>query len=150
MKLYNVGLVQGVAYAKHGGPPGVTIAHIKSEERKDKLARSKIAKIAKREMELTDALKAKGLKLRSDSRISEYYISGSKQAYSLEQTVETAERMHIIHTHSNYRRLLDDSYESIQQEIRDARSDYDYYDRDFGYRINFDEEWEEAKRPPGG
>ncbi|KAJ3171209.1 hypothetical protein HDU88_008246 [Geranomyces variabilis] len=144
MKLFNIGLVEGLAYAKHGGPPGVTLAHIKLEERREKLAQSKIDKTAKRRKELTDALRAKGLQLRSDSRISEYYISGSKQAYSLEKTVETAERMHIIHTHSNYKRLLDQSYEEIQQEIRDARSDYDY-DRDFGYRINFHQEWEEAK-----
>ncbi|KAJ3161180.1 hypothetical protein HDU86_007802 [Geranomyces michiganensis] len=144
MKLFDIGLVQGLAFAKHGGPPGVTAARIKSEQRKEKLQKTKFDGYRRREQELEDALKAKGLELRDDSVISDMYITGKRGAYTLERTVEIAERMHIIHEHSNYKKLLDNAYSDIRMEIRDQR-DRDYDDFLWEGQIDFKSAWAEAK-----
>ncbi|KAI8587067.1 hypothetical protein BDZ88DRAFT_426763 [Geranomyces variabilis] len=161
--------VQGFAFARHGGPPGVTAARIefgglKIEKKrqidqalKDRGITSRaeyvfdaegladfektVAK-AERRKALEDGLKAEGLVLRSDSRMGQYFIDGDEEAESLEDTIAIAETMHIVHAHASgiYKLNLDGKYQSIRAEIREMRRDM----REERYYDDCDDEDDEA------
>ncbi|KAJ3168174.1 hypothetical protein HDU88_001612 [Geranomyces variabilis] len=175
--------VQGFAFARHGGPPGVTAARIEFDRLKVEKKRQidqalkdrgitsraeyvfdaegladfeKTVAKAERRKALEDGLKAKGLVLRSDSRMGQYFIAGHQEAESLEDTIAIAETMHIVHAHASgiYKLNLDGKYQSIRAEIREMRRDMReerYYDdcddEDDEATLNdyFNDEWRDAK-----
>lgn len=72
---------------------------------------------------LVDALKSKGLSLRSDSTVCTAYINGSEEK-TLDEVVATMSRMNFFHTHTRYpqyiRDALRDAYEEAKIDIRDT------------------------------
>ncbi|KAJ3154591.1 hypothetical protein HDU89_007829 [Geranomyces variabilis] len=175
--------VQGFAFARHGGPPGVTAARIEFDKLKidktrqiDQALRDrgitsraeyvfdaegladfeKTVAEAERRKALEDGLKAKGLVLRSDSRMGQYFINGDKEAESLEDTISIAETMHIVHAHASgiYKLNLDREYQCIRAGLREMTRDmrderyYDDSDDEDDESIlddYFDDEWRDAK-----
>ncbi|KAJ3154593.1 hypothetical protein HDU89_007831 [Geranomyces variabilis] len=123
-------IIEGIAFAIRGGPPGVTEAYIKLDHLKAK-RRQQIDQALKekginsaativyivdgdnvpkfketvrkveRRYELQKALHAKGLILRDDSRMGKAYVDEDAQAKkSLAETVAIADNMHVLHTHA--------------------------------------------------
>ncbi|KAJ3152950.1 hypothetical protein HDU86_005405 [Geranomyces michiganensis] len=184
--------VQGFAFARHGGPPGVTAARIefdrfKVEKKrqidqalKDRGITSRaeytcdaegvadfeqtVAK-AERRKALEDGLMAKGLVLRSNFWMGQYFINGCVGAKSLEDTIAIAETMHIVHAHASrgYHLYLDRKYLSLRANIEELRREksrrmgeaerywrvgrakrYCDYD-ELRWQAEFRDEWSDAK-----
>ncbi|KAI8591305.1 hypothetical protein BDZ88DRAFT_450445 [Geranomyces variabilis] len=129
--------VQLYAYAKHGGPPGVTAAHLKVEQ------------------EIEQAPKAKGL--RSPAK----YVADNYGFPDLNKTIAVVEIMHVARKHANeaYEGYLKGKYRGIRKQIEyDTWHDWDknslqeasdtdddnYVDKSSA-TDDFERNWEDAK-----
>ncbi|KAJ3051809.1 hypothetical protein HK097_007175 [Rhizophlyctis rosea] len=134
MCLYLAKHLQHFAERKHGGPEGLRQARIKAANAKENRSANAAARRDNRRTKLIDALQKRGLELRSDSRLCQAYIRKGKG--SIKSIVETMYTMHLLHEHSIYTELLDDSYADVQEEAE--------------YDGKFQLHWEENKETQEG
>ena len=109
MRLYNVGDLADACIAKYTAK-GTTLAQAKAKrvlatQRRENTIEQRRAL---RTVELTQALAARHLELRFDSRLCDNYINNTADALSLEAVVNRMEQMHILHVHTPYAAVVDE------------------------------------------
>lgn len=109
---YPWGDVQKASFVKHGGPPGLTRAHTKAESRL--LARE--AKRVERARLLESALRARHIEMDPTDECQKLYIDGSRNALTLDLTVETVVAMRFLHDHTEYPTLLAEAFDLLRVE----------------------------------
>lgn len=100
----------------------------KKELRSQKIKENKQKKILERTLELKNALKKVGLKVRSDSKLCNSYIQGTldRDEWSLDDVVKMCIEMHWLHTKTNYKELLNKKLEETIDEEMDYYGNYNF------------------------
>ena len=139
MRLYQHRDVLALALRLHGGRIGLDAARAKRAERSQRAASAAAQRTSDRRSELSAALAAQGLKLRSDSWLCEQYLKhGPTAEWPLAAVVRRMAQMKYLHEHTNYRDIL----RAIRNDIRECGERWD--------AVETAEDAEQQALPPGG
>lgn len=122
MRLYQHKDVLALALQLHGGRVGLDAARAKRADRSQRAASAAAQRTSDRRTELSAALAAQGLKLRSDSWLCEQYLKhGPTAEWPLAAVVRRMAQMKYLHEHTDYRNILRD----IRNDIRECGERWD-------------------------
>ena len=140
MRLYSHRDVLALAFRVHGGRAGLDAARVKREARAKRMADARGARTADRRAELAAALKAQGLKIRSDSWLCDQYLKhGPTAQWPLQAVVRRMGEMRYLHEHTNYGTVL-----------RRVRNQYKEYGERWDAQETADEAEQRVLRGAGG
>ncbi|KAI9091789.1 hypothetical protein DFS34DRAFT_596825 [Phlyctochytrium arcticum] len=115
-RMYRKSTIYLMALAKHGGLPGLLLKDVQiiesTEQKKEVKRDNTILRVQILRQELADI----GQEIRDDSRMQRLYMKGGSGAPTIQEVVQSARQMHIIHEHSLYKKMLKDSYQDVVEE----------------------------------